>query len=264
MFRIDTHAHVVSHDYPMNPKRRHNSKEAPLEDYLRYHDTFGMTNGVLVQPSTYGFDNTFMNECIAETKGRIHGIIMIDPGFDDAALDAFEKNFAVGVRFSLFDMSVDELGTPAYQDLIKRLAKRDWIIEALIKSPDVPAFFKHVAPSGARMVINHFSMPDQTLGVNDPSFQAVLKEAENGKVWAKISAPYRCGGLEAAKPLADVLMKKLGPERLLWGCDWPWTQFQDQGYTYAMTLDWFETLIEDETARTQILGDTAAAFYGFK
>ncbi|MGY8992189.1 MAG: amidohydrolase family protein [Rhodospirillales bacterium] len=264
MFRIDTHAHVISLDYPLNPDRRHTPHEAIIDDYLRYHDENNITHGVLVQPSTHGFDNTLMCECIAELKGRVHGIVMIDPSVDDAALDAFAENHIVGVRFSLFDMSVNRLGEPEYQDLIKRLAKRDWIIEALIQSPDVPAFFKHVAPSGARMVINHFGMPDASLGVNDPSFQAMLKEAESGNLWVKVSAPYRCGGVEAAKPFADALMKTLGPERLLWGSDWPWTQFQDAGFTYPMTLEWFEALIEDEKARAQILGDTAAEFYGFK
>lgn len=263
MFRIDTHAHVISHDYPMNPNRRHTPHEATLEDYIRYHDENGITHGVLIQPTMHGFDNTLMCESIAEMKGRIHGVVMVDPSFDDAALDEFEKNYIKGVRFSLLDMDVSRLGDPDYQDLIQRLAKRDWGIEALIKSPDVPAFLHHVAPSGARMVVNHFGIPDPSLGVNDPSFQEMLEIAKNGRVWVKVSGQYRCGGLEKAKPLADVLMKELGPERLLWGGDWPWTQFQDDGFTYPMTLEWHKMLIEDDAACAQILGPTAAEFYGF-
>jgi len=262
-YRIDTHAHVVSHDYPLNPHRRHTPHEAKLEDYIRYHDENGITHGVLIQPSTHGFDNTLMCESIAELNGRIHGIVMIDPSFDDAILDEFEQNHIVGVRFSLLDMPVETLGEPGYQNLIQRLAARDWIIEALIKGPDVPAFFEHVAPSGARMVINHFGIPDPALGVNDPSFQSILTEAEAGKVWVKVSGQYRCGGLEKAKPLAEALITSLGPERLLWGSDWPWTQFQDAGFTYKMSLDWLSVLVEKESDRAKILGPTAAEFYGF-
>lgn len=40
---------------------------------------------------------------------------------------------------------------------------------------------------------------------------------------------------------------------------WPWCS----GALYAQTLEWFEELVPDNDARGQMLGETAAALYGF-
>jgi predicted TIM-barrel fold metal-dependent hydrolase len=262
-FRIDTHAHIITPGFDMIPERRHTPDPALLETFLRFHDENGISHGVLIQPSVYGTDNTCMCEAIEKSDGRLHGIAVVDPSFSDARLDELESRKVFGVRFSLFDMKADVLAEPDWQALIKRLAARDWIIEGLLKSPDTIPFLEAVAPSGARLVIDHFGAPDMELGVNDPHFKAVLKYAESGRVWAKLSGPYRSGGADAVKPLARAFIDNLGPERLFWGSDWPWTRFQGAGFTYKSTLDWLSVWEPDGKVRAQILGPTSAEFYGF-
>ncbi len=80
------------------------------------------------------------------------------------------------------------------------------------------------------IVIDHFGLPDPRLGLRDPGFRALLREGETGRTFVKLSAGYRCHGLDVA-PLAGALLATLGPRRLLWGSDWPWTQFEkDRSY----------------------------------
>ena len=61
---------------------------------------------------------------------------------------------------------------------------------------------------------------------------------------------------------ADMLLREGGPERLLWGSDWPWTQ-NAAGKTYALTLEWLRRWVPDDAQRDAILGATPAALFGF-
>ena len=50
-----------------------------------------------------------------------------------------------------------------------------------------------------------------------------MEFAPGGPVWVKLSAPYRLGGVDPG-PYAAAFLAHFGPERLLWGSDWPWTE----------------------------------------
>jgi predicted TIM-barrel fold metal-dependent hydrolase len=59
--------------------------------------------------------------------------------------------------------------------------------------------------------------------------------------------------------VAAELVRHAGPERLMWGSDWPFAAFEDR-VTYADTLDAFRQYVPDlQTRRT--MDRTALAFY---
>jgi len=88
----------------------------------------------------------------------------------------------------------------------------------------------------------------------------VLRSVERGNTWVKLSAGYRQASPEAAKELARALLKSAGPERLLWGSDWPFAAFEDK-VSYADTIRDFFEWIPDSGARRKIGGETAFKFY---
>ena len=45
--------------------------------------------------------------------------------------------------------------------------------------------------AGCRVVIDHFGRPDPALGIADPGFAYLLRQADSGQVWVKLAAPYR-------------------------------------------------------------------------
>ena len=58
------------------------------------------------------------------------------------------------------------------------------------------------------------------------------------------SAPYRIypaippdDAAAWCKPFAGALADRFGPDRLVWGSDWPWTQFEDS-MRYEQTVAW--------------------------
>jgi predicted TIM-barrel fold metal-dependent hydrolase len=68
------------------------------------------------------------------------------------------------------------------------------------------------------------------------------------------SAPYRNGaaGEDFAKTAYPLLRNAYGLDRLLWGSDWPHTQFE-KAQSYAKNLRFIDGLIVDQSERAQVL-----------
>jgi predicted TIM-barrel fold metal-dependent hydrolase len=110
-------------------------------------------------------------------------------------------------------------------------------------------------------VIDHFGRPDAALGIDDPGFRYLLTIAGSGKAYVKLSAPYRVGS-DLADAAAPLLLDAFGPDRLLWGSDWPHTQFEAQADAKACrrALDHW---VPDPVQRAAILSTTPARLFGF-
>src|ERR1700741_2321797 len=71
---IDTHSHVFHRGLKLASGRRYAPDyDAPLSLYLAQLDQNGTTNGVLVQPSFLGTDNSYIVDCLGQTNGRLRG-----------------------------------------------------------------------------------------------------------------------------------------------------------------------------------------------
>ena len=69
-----------------------------------------------------------------------------------------------------------------------------------------------------------------------------------GQAFVKMSAPYRVfsnvssdAAMRLCLPVLDSLLEDLGPEQLLWGTDWPWTQFEGR-HTYPDNVSWLDLM----------------------
>ena len=131
---------------------------------------------------------------------------------------------------------------------------------------DLPRIVGPLLDAGVNVVVDHFGRPDPRLGVDDPGFRYLLGAGGSGRLWVKISAVYRNGatgrGEEIARAACPLLRDAFGPGRLLWGSDWPHTQFEKTvGFsaTRAQLEDWFGS----EADRTIILRDTPESLYHF-
>ena len=99
---IDTHAHVFHRGLKLAPGRRYAPDyDAPLPLYLEQLDRNGMTNGVLVQPSFLGTDNSYLVESLKQASGRLRGIAVVDPAVSTDELRALDRAGVVGLRLNL-------------------------------------------------------------------------------------------------------------------------------------------------------------------
>nr|WP_210200099.1 amidohydrolase family protein [Bradyrhizobium sp. ARR65] len=118
---------------------------------------------------------------------------------------------------------------------------------------------------GHRLVFRGFGIVDNARDPAwDPRLERFLALAKGAEVWVKLSGIARVpdGWAQAA---ASGMLKALGPEQLVFGSEWPHVAAAHAyAPSYAQTLEWFEELVPDKDARGRMLGETAAALYGFR
>jgi len=258
---IDTHAHIFLRSLPMVANRRYTpGYDATLNDYMRVLADNDIGCGVLVQPSFLGTDNSYMLSALDRYPTALRGVAVVDAGVSDAELEDMDQRGVVGIRFNMIGKDIAEMASPDHQALVRRIGQLGWHVEVQARGGDIPAVFKHLERFDGHIVIDHFGLPDPRLGLRDPGFRQLLKEGENGRTFVKMSASYRCHGLDVA-PLAGALLATLGPRRLLWGSDWPWTQFEN-GRSYPRIAAELSRWLPDLHALDQI-DQTASGLFRF-
>jgi predicted TIM-barrel fold metal-dependent hydrolase len=119
------------------------------------------------------------------------------------------------------------------------------------------------AQSGAvAVLVDHFGASDPALGTTAPGFQAVLALAREGRMAVKFSATYRVGDPARLDRHAEALLEALGPERCVWGSDWPFLGIAPAP-SYAAAVDVLGRWLPDAATREQVLWHTPARLFGF-
>jgi predicted TIM-barrel fold metal-dependent hydrolase len=259
---IDTHAHVFHRGLKLAPGRRYAPDyDAPLSLYLEQLDRNGMTNGVLVQPSFLGTDNSYLVECLKTAAGRLRGIAVVDPAVSADELRTLDRAGVVGIRLNLVGQPLPDLTAVEWKALLAQVKAMGWQIEIQRNASDLAVLAPQLLDHGVTVVLDHYALPDPKLGVADPGFQSVLKLGATKNVWVKISAPYRNGpaGESFAQEAYPLLRGAYGLDRLLWGSDWPHTQFEAT-QTYAKNRQFLDALVVDKSERAQVLASPRPLF----
>jgi predicted TIM-barrel fold metal-dependent hydrolase len=259
---IDTHAHVFHRGLKLAPGRRYAPDyDAPLALYLEQLDRNGMSNGVLVQPSFLGTDNSYLVESLKTSGGRLRGIAVVDPSVTADELRALDRAGVVGIRLNLVGQPLPDLAASEWKVLLGNVKSMGWQVELQRNASDLALLAPQLLDHGVTVVLDHYALPDPKLGVADPGFQSVLKLGATRNVWVKISAPYRNGasGESFAKEAYPLLRKAYGLDRLLWGSDWPHTQFE-ASQAYAKNRQFLDALIVDDSERARVLASPHQLF----
>jgi predicted TIM-barrel fold metal-dependent hydrolase len=258
---IDTHAHIFLQSLPMANGRRYTpSYDCPTDLYLAQLSNNDIGFGVLVQPSFLGTDNSYMLSALDQYPDRLRGIAVVDPLVSDADLQIMDTAGVVGIRFNMIGKDISDLAKPEIASLLKRIDRLHWQVEVQAHARDLPKLFKAMEHFNGPLVIDHFGLPDPVVGVRDQGFKALLSEATGGRVYVKMSAGYRCGGMDVAT-YAGALLAVAGPRRLLWGSDWPFTQ-NETNRSVASMIGELRRIVPD-TATRDMLDATAIQLFKF-
>lgn len=240
--------------------------DALLGDYLKQLDAHGLTHGVLVQPSFLGTDNRYLLAALRAQPARLRGVAVVDPAIEDAELEAMAAAGVVGIRLNLIGLPAPDLGTAPWRRLLERIHARGWHVELHLPAARLGEVMPALLAAGCRIVVDHFGRPDAAPGVADPGFDDLLRHADSGRVWVKLSGAYRnwpdaqCA--QAGRLAAQRLLEAFTAGRLLWGSDWPHTQHPH--VAYGATRQWLDDWIDDAAQRRQLLGDTALTLFQFQ
>jgi predicted TIM-barrel fold metal-dependent hydrolase len=219
----DTHAHVFSRGLPTALGARYvPGYDAPLPAYLAFLNANGLARGVLVQPSFLGSDNAFLVESLAAAGGRLAGVAVMEMAADPAEFEALAAAGVVGLRYNLIGRTPEVVAAPLARQAIAAAAHHGWHIEIHADAPDLPGALAALPAFDGPIVIDHCGRP-----ADDRQLRGVLALRDDPRILVKLSAPYRFA-LGAGAALGPRFVDAFGVGRLLWGSDWPWTQFEDR------------------------------------
>lgn len=264
---IDMHAHVFERGLQLADARRYApTYDAPLPAYLAQLDAHGVSHGVLVQPSFLGVDNSYLLAALKQAPQRLRGVAVIDPAAPETLLTQMNAEGIVGIRLNLIGAADPQLKSPVWQAALARLHALGWHVELHVEARRLPALLQPLLEAQVNVVVDHFGRPDPALGVDDPGFAALLAAGRSRRVWVKISGAYRNGANGRGEAIALAAMPRLkdalGLDRLVWGSDWPHTQFESQ-IDYDKMWAFAGVLLPSAADRKQVLVDTPAQLFRF-
>lgn len=264
---VDTHAHVFERGLPLaNARRYAPSYDAPLSAYLAQLDAHGVSHGVLIQPSFLGVDNSYLLAALKQAPQRLRGVAVIDPAAPETLLTQMNTEGIVGIRLNLIGAPDPQLKSPVWQAALAHLHALGWHVELHVEARRLPALLQPLLEAQVNVVVDHFGRPDPALGVDDPGFAALLAAGRTRRVWVKISGAYRNGNNGRGEAIAQAatprLKDALGLDRLVWGSDWPHTQFESQ-INYDKMWAFVDVLLPNAADRKQVLVDTPAQLFRF-
>jgi predicted TIM-barrel fold metal-dependent hydrolase len=250
---VDAHAHAWVRPFAFIPGARYRPDyDAPVDAWVAHLDRHGLEQGLLIQPSFFGHDNSQMLDAVSRHPGRLRAVVMIHTSTPDEELARLEARGAVGVRYNLIGLPLPDFAAEPQASFVRRLAARGWHVEIHREARDLHALLPPLLSAGVRVAVDHFGRPDATKPVDDPGFRYLLTHGRSGRVWVKLSAAYRCGGDAAARKLTPMLLDHYPPERLPWASDWPHTQHESR-VSYDSTFALFEATVSDAKVRARCL-----------
>jgi len=226
---------------------------------------------VLVQAAATEQETHFLFE-LARKHSFIKGVV----GWTDfaapdvasriAALAAAGGGVLKGLRPMIQDIAdPDWVRRPELDAAFAAMTANDLAFDALVKPAHIPALLARLARHPLlRTVIDHAAKPDIAQGGFDawaPSLERLARETEAYCKLSGLLTEARPGAtLDDLAPYVEHVFACFGPERVLWGSDWP---VLDLASDYPGWLDMARRLVGRYAPgfEAKVFGETAAQFY---
>ena len=258
---VDCHHHVYDPALPIVPGARAHGA-ATLADHARLLARLGVARHVLVQPSSYGFDNALHLQALEEAgPARARMVAVVPPDAPLPELRAMAARGVVGLRANL----VQGIPlTPAdVAPLARRLAEVGCHLQLFASADAIAALADVLRAAPCEIVFDHFAQLPLRDWQAHPAWGVVAGLLQAGRASVKLSSPYSLDQSDplSVRDLARALVAE-APERLVWGTNWPHpnaTRTPDDAALLDALADW----APDEATRRAILVDNPARLYRF-
>src|SRR5699024_10735435 len=172
-----------------------------------------------------------------------------------------------GLRHIVQDEPDDRfLLQPSFIEGVRLLADYDLTYDILIYERQLPAAveFARQLP-GQRLVLDHIGKPVMDKGPTGRWKEGIRALAEHPDIYCKLSgmvteADWQQWKPDDFKPFLDVVFEAFGPERLMFGSDWPvCTLAASYSEVVGIVTEYIQALSDQE--QQMIMGGNARAFY---
>jgi len=276
----DTHVHVIGEPakFPMSPDRDATPLPATAEQLRQMLQFLHLDRVVIVTPDVYGTDNSATLAAIRWLgQARARGVAWVA---DDTPSEALERLRTLGITGIRVSLNQGETSTPAVaekrlQALFELTKRYDWHLEAAMPPEVVAALAGTLTAAPVPVVLHTFGWVEG--GIQQSGFDAVLALVKSGRIYVKLSEPYRLSkegpDYPDLAPVAHALVAA-NPDRLLWGSGWPYLSGRAPGRTKddpapplpvdaGQLLNAFSRWVPDGPTRHKILVDNPARLYRF-
>lgn len=194
---------------------------------------------------------------------------LLEPGEAERALDRYCRHPAFrGVRHLVHDEpDPDWLMLRRVRESLTLLAERGLVFEIPAVFPRHLVHVPRLAEEhpGLKIVIDHLGKPPIASGALEPWWTQLATAATHPNVYAKLSGLNTVAAeewsAEDLRPFVDAAADAFGPDRLMFGSDWPVCLMAgDYERVWAETVRALDGA--SMAARDAVLGGTAAAVYG--
>jgi predicted TIM-barrel fold metal-dependent hydrolase len=223
----DCHTHIFgpAEKFPYSNKRLYTPGDASIGDLEALHRALHIDRVVIVHPSPYGADNACTVDAVRRLGNRARGVAVIDDSTSDQELKDMHAAGIRGVRVNLESHGESDPAVARRQLLqaAERVASLGWHVQTFTNLSILAALHDIILTLPTTLVVDHFGRPKAALGIAQPGFAELLALLRSGKIYVKISAPYRIS-LEPHYPDAAPIARAMidaNPERVVWGTDWP-------------------------------------------
>jgi L-fuconolactonase len=267
MVVVDTHCHASPYWFE------------PVEVLLDEMTRNGVDKAVLTQ--FFGvYDNSYLIECMRRFPGRFSVIALVDVNHPDAVqhLEECHAQGVEGVRFNtgMRSPGSDPLAVWRKASELEMVASVMGTVEgyasagfeSIVKDlPNLKIVMEHLGGVGA-----YFGPGRQDKTIPYETYQSVLELAKYPNTYMKIPGlgefcarpmpfvqPYP---FQDVPPLIEMAIDAFGPERLMWGSDFP-PVANREGYRNSLRFPMQHLQSRGQEAGAWIFGETAATLWKF-
>jgi predicted TIM-barrel fold metal-dependent hydrolase len=262
----DCHHHIYDARFPAAPGATLRPPDASVADYRLLMQRLGIARHVVVQPSTYGVDNSLLVQSLTAFGPTARGIAMLDASVTPDELKRLDGAGIRGVRFG-----TRLPGGAPITDMVpvaRKIADFGWHIQLVSDGDKIVELADTLKGLPVPVVFDHMGHLPEPAGPDHPGFEVIVDLIDQHGAWVKLTGAYilsKVGppGYADRSRLARAYVQR-APERLVWGSDWPHpTSPADAKPDDAVLLDRLADWAPDATLRNRILVANPAQLYGF-
>jgi len=286
---IDAHFHcwqLARGDYGwLTPDLVPIYRDVSVTDWQQQAQAWGVRAGLLVQAAPTAQETAFLLQQAQDNPAVLGVVGWIDMLAPDAVVQVercAERSLLKGLRPMLQDLpDPDWILQPAIQPVLSAMARRGLVLDALIKPVHLPRILALTqAHPDLTVVVDHGAKPaiDTTAMAQwAADLSALARATSPERVVCKMSglltevpstewvaegagAAAMSGLQDRVRPWCQRLLDIWGPQRLLWGSDWP---VLDLAASYDAWRELTMQVLAGLTAQEQaaILGENARRIY---